>query len=71
MEKETFKKQLGKRVATIREEQNISQSQLAMRVEKSRQSINRLESGLVNPTVYFLKEIARALNRSLSDILNL
>lgn len=71
MDKAIFLKRLGVRIATVREQQGLTQSELARKCDKDRQSINRLEKGKVNPSAYYLQEIARELEVSLSQLLDL
>jgi len=68
--KDTFLKNLGRRITFLRESNGISQSELALRCDKDRQSINRLEKGLVNPSIYYLKQVADALTISVSQIMD-
>ena len=48
-------------VRKLREEKNVTQADLARRLEKDKQSIQRFESGKVNPTLLYLKGVADAL----------
>jgi transcriptional regulator with XRE-family HTH domain len=66
--KTNFLKSLGKRIAFLREKNGLNQAELALECEKDRQSINRLEKGNVNPSVYYLQQISKALNVSLSEL---
>ena len=68
--KEIFLKRLGERIAKIREEKKLNQSQLAIECDKDRQSINRLEKGNVNPSAYYLLQISKALDVPLKELLN-
>lgn len=68
--KEDFLKQLGKNVARLREAAGLSQTELALRCDKDRQSLNRLEKGRINPSVYYLSQIAEELKVSLKDMLD-
>ena len=61
MTKEIFLKKLGKNVARLREEAGLSQTELALRCDKDRQSLNRLEKGRINPSVYYLLQLAEEL----------
>lgn len=70
MDKTGFMKKLGSRVAQIREQQGMSQSELARKCDKDRQSINRLEKGKVNPSAFYLLEISRELNVTLSELMD-
>lgn len=62
MEKKQFLKELGKNIVRLREERGWSQSELSRQCDKDRQSIERLENGKINPSAYYLYEIAKALN---------
>lgn len=54
----------------IREKKGITQSQLARLCGKHRQSIQRFEAGLMNPSLYFLSVIARRLDVTISELVN-
>jgi len=68
MKKEIFLKKLGKNIARKREEAGLSQTELALRCDKDRQSLNRLENGRINPSIYYLLELSVELNVSLKDL---
>lgn len=70
MEKEDYLKKLGSHIAAVREKAGISQNELALKSEKDRQSLNRLEKGRINPSVYYLKQLADQLNVSMKDLLD-
>ena len=52
-------------IIKARKEQNITQAELAKRVGTQKSNISRLESGNYNPTINFLKRIAKALGKEL------
>ena len=62
---------LGIQIKTIREKKGISQSDLAKLADKERQSIYRLEKGLINPSYVYLLEISKAIDIPLSDMINI
>ncbi|GAB3750054.1 helix-turn-helix domain-containing protein [Spirosoma pomorum] len=68
MEKYTFLKLLGDKIVRLRSDKNWSQSDLARACEKDRQSIERLENGKVNPSVFYLKQVADALELPISEL---
>ncbi|MEO8884955.1 MAG: helix-turn-helix transcriptional regulator [Mucilaginibacter sp.] len=68
MEKEVLLKKLGERIRDIRKEKGITQVQLAHVIGKDQQSIQRLEGGNVNPSLYYLHQIATGLDVSLEVI---
>ena len=54
-----------KKVIQARTEQNITQKELAERINTTQSNISRLESGNYNPSLAFLRKIASALNKDL------
>ncbi|MCD6019564.1 MAG: helix-turn-helix domain protein [Bacteroidetes bacterium] len=61
VEKDAFVKRLGENIAAIRIEKKITQVKLAQLCKKQKQSISRLEAGQINPTAFYLHELAIAL----------
>lgn len=70
MTKEMLLKKVGKNVARLREKAGLNQSELALRCDKDKQSLNRLEKGRINPSVFYLHQIASELNLSLKELLD-
>lgn len=70
MKKEELQKKIGKRVIELRTQKGWSQSDLARACNKDRQAIEKLENGKVNPTIFSLLEVAKALNVSLKEVVN-
>jgi putative transcriptional regulator len=68
--KNIFLKKLGARIASLREENGLNQTELANECEKDRQSINRLEKGNINPSAYYLFQISQALRIPVKDLLD-
>lgn len=71
MQKSELNKQIGQRIVTLRKAKGWSQSDLARACIKDRQAIQKLEAGMVNPTLYSLWEIAQVLDISLKELLDL
>jgi putative transcriptional regulator len=69
MSKDELLKKLGARVREIRKTKNMSQLQLAHAIGKDQQSIQRLETGGVNPSFFYLYEIAIGLNVPIEEII--
>jgi len=69
MEKETLLKNLGARIREIRNKKGISQKDLAHSIGKDQQSVQRLEAGNINPTYYYLYEIAVGLEVDLEILI--
>ncbi len=70
MTRDVLKKKIGQRIVVLREQRGWSQSDLARACNKDRQSIEKIENGKVNPTLYTLLEIANALEISLSTLVD-
>lgn len=70
MSKDAFLIKLGERIIALRQEQNLSQTDLGNLLGRDRQAIHRIEKGYVNVSVYYLKEIAEALGKKLSELVD-
>jgi len=68
MTKDAFLKKLRKNIARLRKKASISQTDLALRCDKDKQSLNRLEKGRINPSAFYLSEIAAELKVPLKDL---
>ncbi len=68
MDKQEFLDNLGANIKAIRKKQGITQSELAWRCNKDKQSIERIENAKVNPSVFILSQVAKALDIPLSDL---
>lgn len=60
---------LGKRIRAVREEQGLSQSQLALMIGSSKSHIWRIETGRVGVGIDDLGRIADALDSPVRDLL--
>jgi putative transcriptional regulator len=67
MRKEKYLKILGSKIVAIRLKKGWSQRDLAFECGKEPQSIERVENGKSNPSAFYLKELADALNVSVAD----
>lgn len=70
MKKEQLLNKLGDRIRKIRKEKGITQVELANSIGKDQQSVQRLEAGNINPSFYYLYEVANGLNVSLNELLD-
>ena len=69
MDKKTLLLQLGERVKEIRTLKGLTQTELANKIGKDHPSINKLENGKVNPSYYFLYEVAQGLEVDIKDLI--
>lgn len=63
-----FNKKLVSRIKELREEQKISQQELAKSVGVSRQTIYYLERGSSNPSLTLSLDISKTLNKPIEEI---
>lgn len=70
MNKEQLKKKVGQRIIELRSRKGWSQSDLARACNKDRQALEKLENGKVNPTIYSLLEISKALEVPLKKLID-
>lgn len=71
MKNQVFIKKLGEKIAQIRKEKGISQLELANRLDTHNNQIRRIEVGEGNPTINTLLDIAKELEVSVSDLVNI
>ena len=69
MKKELFLKNIGNNIRLIRKEKGLSQVVLAKKIGKDQQSIQRLETGNINPSIYYLQEVADGLEVDLLELI--
>ena len=70
VEKSEVLKSLGERVKTVRLSKGYTQMELAHKIGKDHPSINRLEKGKINPSYFFLYEVAEGLEVEVNEFFN-
>jgi transcriptional regulator with XRE-family HTH domain len=70
MDKKEFLVRLGNQIVKIREKKGWSQAELARNCDKERQSIERLENGKINPSAFYLQQVAEGLGVRVKDLLD-
>ena len=71
MDESELSKSIGSRIRKLREEQNISQQDLAASCNFEKSNMARIESGRTNPTFLTLYKISVALKVSLSLLVDI
>lgn len=71
MKKEELNKYIGNRIVEFRKQKGWTQSDLARACLKDRQAIEKLENGKVNPTLYSLYEVSRAMQVPLHKLFDI
>lgn len=67
-EKAKFLLLLGDNIRKYRTLKSFSQEELSLRVEVAKSTIQRIESGKLNPTIWTLKNIASILEVDIDDL---
>jgi DNA-binding XRE family transcriptional regulator len=70
VKKKDLNKKIGLRIIELRMKKGWNQADLGRACGKDRQAIEKLENGRVNPTLYTLFEIAKALEVPLTTLLD-
>ncbi|WP_428231099.1 helix-turn-helix domain-containing protein [Flavobacterium sp.] len=70
MNKKDFQIALGNRIRQLREDRNISQTELGILCNIERTNMNRIEAGNTNPSSYLLYVISEKLEVKTSELLN-
>jgi len=67
--KEIIQKSFGIHVRNLRIEKGFTQVELSSNMNKDQQSLQRVESGNVSPSLYYLFELAEGLGVSISELM--
>jgi putative transcriptional regulator len=62
---------IGLRIKQLRMDKGMSQQELAAELDYEKSNMSRLESGTINPTIATLYRVAKALNITLSELLDI
>lgn len=71
MTEKVLLKKIGNRIKQIRTDKGLSQQELAAEMDYEKSNMSRLESGTINPTIATLYTVSKALNISLSELLDI
>lgn len=69
IEKELFLRNIGNNIRVARKAKNLSQEELAFKINSARNFIGCIERGEKAPTVYVLYKIAAILNVPIDNLL--
>ena len=68
MQKNEFQIKLGRQIAKLRKQKNISQVDFAYMLDKEKQNYNKIENGRANPTSWTLYKIAELLEMPIQKL---
>ncbi|MEZ4721951.1 MAG: helix-turn-helix transcriptional regulator [Flavobacteriales bacterium] len=71
MDKREFTTKLGDQIRKLREQNGLSQSELARRCDKDRQHIELIENGKTTCTSYTLYVISKAIDTDLNNLFDI
>ena len=66
--KEVIIRNLGKNIRNLRLKQNLSQEELAFKINSARNFVGCIERAEKSPTIYTLYKIANALNTKVAEL---
>lgn len=69
-EEQEFLNLLGKRIFNLRQEQELTQEEMALELDTGHTQVSRLENGRVNPKLTTLLKVAEVLGVSVSELTN-
>jgi putative transcriptional regulator len=70
VQKQEFLNKFGRHLVSLRKQRKLTQRDVAFACGKDPQSIERIENGKSNPTIYYLYELSKSLNVPLKDLLD-
>lgn len=70
VERQEFLLKVGQRIKYIRLSKGINQAQLAFLCDRDKQTIERIENGKINTSIYMIYIIADALNIEPKELLD-
>ncbi|HXU28850.1 MAG TPA: helix-turn-helix transcriptional regulator [Bacteroidia bacterium] len=68
--KDILQKAFGNHVKELRLQKGLTQIDVSSRMDKDQQSLQRVESGNVSPSLYYLFELASGLDVSVTELLD-
>lgn len=68
--KEILQKYFGLHIKNIRKKHHLTQVDVSSRMNKDQQSLQRIESGKVSPSLYYLYELAEGLGVSVTELVD-
>lgn len=71
MKKEEYLEFLGKKIEKLRQERGLSQEKLGTMIGTSRTQINRIEKGQQNPSILVLRDLCKAMDIKILELLGI
>ncbi len=70
IEKAAFLKEFGEHIRQVRLNKGMSAAEFSRRAFMERSQVARIEMGRANPTIFTLKTICKALDMSLTELMD-
>ena len=71
MDNEEFLKKVGLKLKVIRSLRGLSQDDIVNKLDLDKSYYSKVERGLTNPTLLYMKNLAEVLDVNLEDLINL
>ena len=71
MDNKEFLKKLGLKLKVIRSLRGMSQDEIVNKLDIDKSYYSKVERGLTNPTILYMKNLAEVLDVNLEDIFNI
>ncbi len=71
MDNEEFLKKVGLKLKVIRSLRGLSQDDIVNKLDIDKSYYSKVERGLTNPTLLYMKNLAEVLDVNLEDLINL
>lgn len=67
MERYTLSRRVGRAIATLRKSEGLTQAKLSELMKVENETLSRIETGKISPTLERIEQIAHILNRPVYD----
>jgi transcriptional regulator with XRE-family HTH domain len=69
LKKEILQKNFGQHIRSIRLKKGLTQIEVSSKMNKDQQSLQRVESGNVSPSLFYLFQLANGLDISIQELM--
>lgn len=70
LQKEVIQKKFGEHIRDIRLKQGLTQVEVSSKMNKDQQSLQRVESGNVSPSLFYLFQLADGLGVTINQLMD-
>ncbi len=70
LQKEVIQKKFGEHIRAIRIKKGLTQVEVSSKMNKDQQSLQRVESGNVSPSLFYLFQLADGLDVTINELMD-